>query len=106
MLGDGTVESHRRAQQALDALWPYTTELFLTDDIDRQAVAAGVGVDVEALRPRWRQTVEQVFGEATLTIPKDGFAPRGGRMGRHTEHLGRMLADMQSLARSHPGATW
>ena len=106
MLGDGTVESHRRAQQALDALWPYTTELFLTDDIDRQAVAAGVGVDVEALRPRWRQTVEQVFGEATLTIPKDGFAPRGGRMGRHTEHLGRMLADMQSLARAHPGATW
>ena len=106
MLGDGTAESHRRAQAALDALWPYTTELFLTDDIDRQAVAAGSGADVESLRPRWRQTVDQVFAEATLTVPKDGFAPRGGRIGRHTEHLGRMLADMQSLARAHPGASW
>lgn len=106
MLGDGTAESHRRAQVALDGLWPYTAELFLADDIDRQAVAAGSGVDVESLRPRWRQTVDRVFGEATLTIPKDGFAPRGGRTGRHTEHLGRMLADMQSLARAHPGASW
>jgi ring-1,2-phenylacetyl-CoA epoxidase subunit PaaC len=106
MLGDGTPESHRRAQAALDALWPYTTELFLSDDIDRQAVAGGSGVDVESLRPRWRETVEQVFAEATLTIPKGSFAPRGGRTGRHTEHLGRMLADMQSLARAHPGASW
>ena len=106
MLGDGTAESHTRAQRALDDLWPYTTELFLADDVDAQAVASGSGVDVESLRPRWRQTVDQVFGEATLTVPKDGFAPRGGRTGRHTEHLGRMLADMQSLARAHPGATW
>jgi len=106
MLGDGTAESHRRAQAALDALWPYTAELFLTDDIDRQAVAGGSGVDVGSLLPRWRETVEQVFAEATLTIPKGGFTPRGGRIGRHTEHLGRMLADMQSLARAHPGASW
>jgi ring-1,2-phenylacetyl-CoA epoxidase subunit PaaC len=106
MLGDGTTESHRRAQAALDALWPYTTELFLSDDIDRQAVAGGSGVDVESLLPRWRETVEHEFAEATLTIPKGSFAPRGGRTGRHTEHLGRMLADMQSLARAHPGASW
>jgi ring-1,2-phenylacetyl-CoA epoxidase subunit PaaC len=106
MLGDGTVESHARAQRALDDLWPYTAELFLGDDVDAQAVASGNGVDVAALRPRWRQTVEQVLAEATLTVPKDGLAPRGGRTGRHTEHLGRMLADMQSLARAHPGATW
>ena len=106
MLGDGTAESHRRAQRALDDLWPYATELFLADDIDRSAIASGIGVDVEALRPRWRETVDRVFGEATLTIPKDGFTPRGGRTGRHTEHLGRMLADMQSLARAHPGAAW
>ncbi len=106
MLGDGTPESHRRAQSALDALWPYTAELFLADDIDRQAVASGTGVDVESLLPRWRETVERVLAEATLTIPKGSFAPRGGRTGRHTEHLGRMLADMQSLARAHPGASW
>jgi ring-1,2-phenylacetyl-CoA epoxidase subunit PaaC len=106
MLGDGTPESHARAQRAVDDLWPYTTELFLTDDVDRSAVAAGIGADVEALRPRWRETVDRVMAEATLTIPKDGFTPRGGRIGRHTEHLGRMLADMQSLARAHPGASW
>ena len=106
MLGDGTSESHTRAQRALDDLWPYSAELFLMDDTDRVAVAAGNGVDVEALRARWQQTVEQVFAEATLTIPKSAFTPRGGRTGRHTEHLGRMLADMQSLARAHPGATW
>lgn len=106
MLGDGTAESHQRAQRALDDVWPYTAELFMTDAIDRQALGDGVGVDVEALRPRWRQTVEQVLAEATLTVPKDGFSPRGGRTGRHTEHLGHMLAEMQSLARAHPGATW
>jgi ring-1,2-phenylacetyl-CoA epoxidase subunit PaaC len=106
MLGDGTVESHARAQRALDDLWPYTAELFLSDAIDAEAVGSGSGVDVESLRPRWRQTVDQVLGEATLTVPKDGFAPRGGRTGRHTEHLGRMLSDMQSLARAHPGAAW
>ena len=106
MLGDGTPESHRRAQRALDDLWAYSAELFLMDDVDRAAVAAGNGVDVEALRARWRQMVDQVFADATLTVPKEGFTPRGGRIGRHTEHLGRMLADMQSLARAHPGATW
>lgn len=106
MLGDGTAESRRRAQRALDELWPYAAELFLADDTDRAAVAAGNGADVESLRARWRQMVDQVVGEATLVIPNDGFTPRGGRTGRHTEHLGRMLADMQSLARAHPGASW
>ena len=101
-----TTESHQRAQRALDDLWPYAAELFLTDDVDRAAIAAGIGVDVEALRSRWRETVERVVGEATLSIPKEGFNPRGGRTGRHTEYLGRMLADMQSLARAHPGAAW
>jgi ring-1,2-phenylacetyl-CoA epoxidase subunit PaaC len=106
MLGDGTAESHRRAQRALDDLWPYTAEMFLTDDVEREALGDGVGVDVASLKPRWRQTVDQVLAEATLVVPKDGFSPRGGRTGRHTEHLGHMLAEMQSLARAHPGATW
>jgi ring-1,2-phenylacetyl-CoA epoxidase subunit PaaC len=106
MLGDGTAESHARAQHALDDVWPYAAELFLTDEIDRAAAASGLGVDAESLRQAWRQTIDRVVAEATLTIPKDGFTPRGGRTGRHTEHLGRMLADMQSLARAHPGASW
>lgn len=106
MLGDGTAESHARAQRALDDLWPYTAELFLTDAVDQEVIASGLGADTESLRPLWLATVDRVLGEATLTKPNDGFTPRGGRMGRHTEHLGRMLADMQSLARAHPGATW
>jgi ring-1,2-phenylacetyl-CoA epoxidase subunit PaaC len=106
MLGDGTAESRARAQRALDDLWPYTAELFLTDAVDDHAVASGLGVDSESLRPLWLGTVDRVLTEATLTKPVDGFAPRGGRTGRHTEHLGRMLADMQSLARAHPGASW
>lgn len=106
MLGDGTAESHDRAQRALDELWPYTAELFMTDAIDEHAVENRLGVEVESVRPAWLETVERVFREATLTRPADGFVPRGGRIGRHTEHLGRMLADMQSLARAHPGASW
>jgi ring-1,2-phenylacetyl-CoA epoxidase subunit PaaC len=106
MLGDGTAESHARTQRAVDDLWPYAAELFLTDATDRAVIDAGNGVDVEALRADWQQTVDRVFREATLTIPKNTFTPRGGRTGRHTEHLGRMLADMQSLARAHPGASW
>jgi ring-1,2-phenylacetyl-CoA epoxidase subunit PaaC len=106
MLGDGTAESHARAQRALDELWPYTGELFLVDAIDREAIGAGIGVDTEALRPAWSETVDRVLRDATLTLPNESFSPRGGRTGRHTEHLGRMLADMQSLARAHPGASW
>ena len=106
MLGDGTTESHTRAQRALDELWPYTSELFLADAVDQAVIATGFGADTESLRPQWLATVDRVLGEATLTKPNDGFSPRGGRVGRHTEHLGRMLADMQSLARAHPGASW
>ncbi|HUQ81225.1 MAG TPA: 1,2-phenylacetyl-CoA epoxidase subunit PaaC [Gemmatimonadaceae bacterium] len=106
MLGDGTAESHARTQRALDDIWPYAAELFLADDTDRAVIDAGNGVDVDALRAQWQQTIDRVIGEATLTIPKNTFTPRGGRTGRHTEHLGRMLADMQSLARAHPGASW
>jgi ring-1,2-phenylacetyl-CoA epoxidase subunit PaaC len=106
MLGDGTAESHDRAQRALDELWPYTAELFMADETDAHVVADGSGVDLETIRPKWRETVERVVSEATLTVPQSSVTPRGGRSGRHTEHLGRMLADMQSLARAHPGATW
>ena len=105
-LGDGTEESHRRAQAALDQLWPYTAEPFEMDATDRAMVEQGIGVDVEALRARWREMVTAVIGEATLRVPADGFTHRGGRIGRHTEHLGRMLSEMQILARSHPGAQW
>jgi len=106
MLGDGTAESHARAQEAVNELWRYTPELFVADDVDRAVVASGVGTDPETLRAPWLDIVRGVLSEATLTIPPDEFPATGGRIGRHTEYLGRMLADMQSLARANPGATW
>ena len=105
-LGDGTEESHRRAQVAVDDLWPYTGELFLADDVDRSAAAAGFGVDPSSLERSWRVDVEELLKRATLTVPGAVWMQRGGRVGRHTEHLGHLLAEMQILARSFPGASW
>ena len=105
-LGDGTAESHRRAQAAVDELWRYTGEAFLTDDVDATLVAAGLAPDAAPMQATWRAQVEDVLRRATLTIPKDGWMQRGGRAGRHTEHLGHMLAEMQVLPRSFPGAQW
>jgi ring-1,2-phenylacetyl-CoA epoxidase subunit PaaC len=89
-LGDGTQESHRRMQDAVDELWPYTHELFVGND----------------LRATWLSTVEPALATATLQRPADGWAPSGGRAGLHTEHLSYLLAEMQVLHRAHPGARW
>lgn len=104
-LGDGTEESHRRMQAALDLLWPYTGELTLDDAVD-QAMADVIPLP-SSLRPAWETTVNKVLAEATLTRPESGFAHQGGRSGvRHSEHLGHMLAQMQFLQRAYPGASW
>jgi ring-1,2-phenylacetyl-CoA epoxidase subunit PaaC len=105
-LGDGTPESHARVQASLDELWRYTGELFMADDVDRDVAAAGLGVDPSSLEGAWRRQVDDVLARATLTVPKTGYMQRGGRDGRHTEHLGHLLSEMQIVARSHPGATW
>jgi ring-1,2-phenylacetyl-CoA epoxidase subunit PaaC len=105
-LGDGTEESHYRAQAALDELWPWAGELFLADDVDRELAASGVGVDSASLREPWEKLVREQIVRATLTIPEGPMRMTGGRKGRHTEHLGHMLAEMQIVARSHPGAKW
>jgi ring-1,2-phenylacetyl-CoA epoxidase subunit PaaC len=105
-LGDGTEESHTRAQRAVDELWRYTGELFMADAVDREVSEAGLGVNPETLAERWSAEVGKTLERATLTIPKVGYMQRGGREGKHTEHLGHMLAEMQIVARSHPGATW
>ena len=108
-LGDGTNESHRRVQRALDELWRFTPELFAADDIDRAMLAAGVAPDLAELQPEWERLVREVIDTATLTVPHDVprlASTRGGRVGAHTEHLGHLLAEMQIVARSHPGATW
>ena len=105
-LGDGTEESHRRIQAAIDELWRFTGELFTADDIDEAAVAAGIGPDPAALRPAWNAAIDEVLHEATLTRPADGWMYRGGKQGEHTEHLGYLLAEMQHLQRTHVGAEW
>ena len=103
-LGDGTDESHRRMQAAVDEVWPYTHELFAPDALS--AVLVGVAPDPSSLRPAWLSRVEPVLAEATLVRPPDGWAPGGGREGRHTEHLSLLLAEMQVLHRAHPDARW
>lgn len=105
-LGDGTAESRRRMRDALAALWPYTGELFEADASDRTLIEGGILPDPAALRPHWDATVDRVFAEAGLVRPADPWMQSGGRSGRHTEHLGHMLAVMQYLQRAYPGATW
>jgi ring-1,2-phenylacetyl-CoA epoxidase subunit PaaC len=105
-LGDGTAESHRRAQTAIGALWPYTGEMFEADDAVVALVAAGIAADPVALRTEWDKTVDAVLVEATLARPADGWMQSGGRRGRHSEHLGHILAELQFLQRAYPGARW
>ena len=105
-LGDGTQESKRRAEAAIAELWPYTGELFDPVPSESDLAGAGIAVDRAALKPLWRETLGRIFAEATLQMPKDGWMQSGGRDGRHTEHLGHMLAEMQSLQRAYPGAKW
>jgi ring-1,2-phenylacetyl-CoA epoxidase subunit PaaC len=105
-LGDGTEESHRRAQTAVDDLWAYTGEMFHADESERALIERGIAVDPAALHPQWQQTVSGVVTEATLTLPKNGWMQQGGRSGKHSEHLGHLLSELQSMQRTFPGATW
>jgi len=106
-LGDGTEESHRRMQAGLERMWPYVQEMFAGDDLERALVDQGVAADVTLVRGEWDAHVDDVLREATLTRP-EGLTtpPGGGRRGVHTEPFGYLLAEMQHLHRSHPGATW
>jgi ring-1,2-phenylacetyl-CoA epoxidase subunit PaaC len=105
-LGDGTAESHARMQAALDLLWPYTGELFAADAVDEALAARQIAPRPDSLRPGWQDVVAQVLGAATLTIPTGTYFHKGGKRGVHTEHLGYILAEMQFLQRTYPGAVW
>jgi ring-1,2-phenylacetyl-CoA epoxidase subunit PaaC len=105
-LGDGTEESHARMQAGLQRMWPYVPEMFDGSWLDPRLVADGVAVDVATLRPGWDAYVSDVLAEATLEIPGSAWHAHGGRHGVHTEAMGFLLAEMQHLHRSHPGATW
>jgi len=105
-LGDGTEESHRRAQSATDDLWAFVGEMFAADDAELALIDAGIAIDPTGVRPQWQKTVAGVVAEATLKLPKNDWMQHGGRVGRHSEHLGHLLSELQSLQRSFPGATW
>lgn len=105
-LGDGTAESHARVSGALAALWRYTGEMFLSTPLDESLAREGIAPEPGSLRSAWDAHVREVFSRATLEVPEDPDVATGGREGRHTEHLGHLLAEMQILARSHPGASW
>lgn len=104
--GDGTEESHRRAQAALDHLFRYTEEFWTPSAAEDAAVAAGAAVDVRTLRAGWDALLAETLADATLVRPEvHGYVPEG-KHGLHSEHLSYLLGEMQSLARAHPGATW
>jgi ring-1,2-phenylacetyl-CoA epoxidase subunit PaaC len=105
-LGDGTEEGHARAQGALDQLWAFTGEMFAVDDSERGLIDAGIAIDPATLRDRWIKTVSNVVNEATLTLPQNSWMQQGGRSGRHSEHLGHLLSELQSMQRTFPGQTW
>lgn len=104
--GDGTGESHARAQNALNELWRFTGEMFLNTAVDERLHSEGIAPLPSSLEAPWRTIVDDVLKSATLSIPENTFMMRGGRDGKHTEHLGHMLSEMQIVARSHPGAEW
>jgi ring-1,2-phenylacetyl-CoA epoxidase subunit PaaC len=105
-LGDGTAESHRRMQEALDDLWPFTGEMFMGDALDAELVEDDVIPAPQSLKAGWDEIVAETLSEGTLKKPADGYMHKGGRRGVHTEHLGFILTEMQFLQRAYPGATW
>lgn len=105
-LGDGTAESHQRAQDALNLLWPYVHELFQTDGVDQVMIDKGILPDAAAIKAEWQDEIETVVSRATLNVPDDDWMPSGGRSGQHTEHLTSLLAEMQVLPRAYPDAKW
>jgi ring-1,2-phenylacetyl-CoA epoxidase subunit PaaC len=105
-LGDGTDESHERVQASLDVLWEYTGEMFAPDEVDNIFESEFEGPDLFGIREAWQANVASIVAEATLQLPEDGWMASGGKQGRHSEHLGYMIAEMQYLQRAHPGASW
>jgi ring-1,2-phenylacetyl-CoA epoxidase subunit PaaC len=105
-LGDGTAESRRRVQGALDDLWRFSGELFAPDEVDAQMQAAAVGPDLASLAAPWSARVDEDLRLATLTRPPAQPYPWHGKRGVHTEHLSHLLAEMQHLQRAYPDARW
>lgn len=105
-LGDGTDESHQKAQHAVDDLFRYTGEAFISDQIDQMAIQEGYGISLEKLLAEYQSTLQKVLSEANLVLPDDAFMQTGGKQGIHSEYLGYILTEMQYMQRTYPNATW
>ena len=100
-LGDGTTESKERIEKAIAEQWPYTGEMFMAADFEKQ-----MGIDPATMQEAWMEKIKEVFEEAILEVPSNTFMHTGGKQGVHTEHLGYLLAELQYMQRAYPGATW
>lgn len=105
-LGNGTEESHKRTQQALNELWMFTDDLFEMNQVDRILIEVGISVDLSVLHSKWKDVVGNVLKIANLNIPQRNNMIKGGYNGMHTEHLGHLLCEMQHLQRAYPQAKW
>lgn len=105
-LGDGTMESKKRLQEAINERWMFTGELFIPSDADKAMLQDGAGVDIAALKEKWQKHVIEIANEATVSLPTNNWMQEGGKQGRHTEHLGYLLAEMQHMQRAYPGMEW
>jgi len=105
-LGDGTDESHQRIQNALDTLWRYTDEIFYADEVDAMLTESEILPDLSGIRAEWENTVKTIFAEATISIPANNWKFEGGRKGRHSEHMGYILAELQYMQRAYPNLQW
>jgi ring-1,2-phenylacetyl-CoA epoxidase subunit PaaC len=105
-LGDGTDESHKRIQSSLDLMWRYSSDLFSSDEVQSAMEEAGIAPKMTDLKAKWQESVHAVLNEATLTIPKNNWEQVGGRIGKHSEHLGYLLAEMQYMQRAYPNMEW
>ncbi len=105
-LGDGTEESRKKTQEAINDLWKFTDELFHMTEDDKQVFEAEIGVDVTTLKQLYNQRVKEVLEEATLTIPEIKWFQKGGKQGIHSEHMGYLLSDLQYMQRTYPNMKW
>ncbi len=105
-LGDGTQESHERLQNGLNDLWMFTSEMFDMDEVDEVLIKEGIVPDLNNVKAAWEKRVNEVLQKATLQVPTTPFKQKGSREGKHSEHLGFLLAEMQYVHRAHPGAKW
>ena len=104
--GDGTEESHNRAQTALNEIWQHTDELFEMNEVDEILINKGIAVDLNLVKTKWEKHISELIVKSTLTIPQNVFMQTGSRKGIHTEHLSFILAEMQALPRMYPDAKW